>query len=235
MTAPGGDQTRGESTAFFEERQTAVLSRNEIAALCLKAARGAGMAWGLAEEAGFAAAWLAGQGLDGPGHLLTHLNAASGRTWADLCPVVTPGEWRAPPGGAICPIALGATLCDHTALPAGPVIGGPLRIGPVDHPILLLPFLATVAARQAVDVVLSWEDGAMKIHAKGIGTTEALHGRTALPLRLQTTDLTDPGPGASARPEIANDTVLALSALALRTTVPTSATSRAGAGAGKDD
>ena len=31
------------------------LSRNETEALCQKAARGAGMPWGLAEEAGFAA------------------------------------------------------------------------------------------------------------------------------------------------------------------------------------
>ncbi|MEF9603350.1 DUF3726 domain-containing protein, partial [Paracoccus sp. PXZ] len=47
-----------------------LLSRNETEALCLKAARGAGMSWGLAEEAAFAAGWLGAHGIDGAGALL---------------------------------------------------------------------------------------------------------------------------------------------------------------------
>ena len=45
-------------------------SLNEIDSLCQKAARGAGLDWGLAEEAGFAAAWLAARGADGAAALL---------------------------------------------------------------------------------------------------------------------------------------------------------------------
>ena len=44
-------------------------SLNEIESLCKKAARGAGLSWGLAEEAGKAARWLSAHGLDGPGVL----------------------------------------------------------------------------------------------------------------------------------------------------------------------
>ena len=60
---------------------SARLSQNEIEQLCLKAARGAGMSWGLAEEAGFAAAWLAMRGLHGPGGLLAQLRDSMDRPW----------------------------------------------------------------------------------------------------------------------------------------------------------
>lgn len=51
------------------------LSLGEVEALCKKAARGAGLPWGLAEEAGFAARWLSAHGLDGAGLLLADLEA----------------------------------------------------------------------------------------------------------------------------------------------------------------
>ena len=62
MTIAPHDQTRGDSTPYIEDGLSASLSRNEVASLCMKAARGAGMSWGLAEEAGFAAAWLVQHG-----------------------------------------------------------------------------------------------------------------------------------------------------------------------------
>ena len=43
-----------------------VLSLGEISFVVFKAARGAGFAWGLAEEAGHAARWLTTQGLFEP-------------------------------------------------------------------------------------------------------------------------------------------------------------------------
>ena len=58
MSSEPQDQTRGDSTPFFSDTKPAPLSCNEAASLCMKAARGAGMSWGMAEEAGFAAAWL---------------------------------------------------------------------------------------------------------------------------------------------------------------------------------
>ena len=43
-----------------------VVSSNEVDALAKKAAKGAGMPWGLAAEAGKATRWLADRGLPGP-------------------------------------------------------------------------------------------------------------------------------------------------------------------------
>ena len=64
MSSEPQDQTRGDSTPFFSDTKPAPLSCNEAASLCMKAARGAGMSWGMAEEAGFAAAWLVSHGID---------------------------------------------------------------------------------------------------------------------------------------------------------------------------
>src|SRR4029078_635119 len=46
-----------------------IVSRNEIESLALKAARGAGMSWGLAEEASVGAGWLADSALPWAGTL----------------------------------------------------------------------------------------------------------------------------------------------------------------------
>lgn len=239
MTVAAGDQTRGDSTPFIAEPEPVAMSRGEVAALCMKAARGAGMAWGLAEEAGFAAAWLAGRGIDGPGHLLAHLMAAQGRAWADLCPAVAKGRWTALPERALCPIALGATLCDHAALPEGPGIGCELWIGPVDHPVFLLPFLVVIAQEAHVTFRLAWEGGEMSTDASAAAldtAARALGGRTSMDLRLACHAGGVPAADAmTPLPAVAGDTIGALNELAMRTTVPASAASRAGAGAGTTD
>lgn len=46
--------------------------------VCLTAARGAGLPWGLAEEAGYAAGWLTARGMDGGAALLAHLGTLAG-------------------------------------------------------------------------------------------------------------------------------------------------------------
>ena len=49
-------------------------SLGETGALAVKAARGAGFAWGLAEDAGFAVVWLQARGLPGAPALCSYLN-----------------------------------------------------------------------------------------------------------------------------------------------------------------
>ena len=78
------------------------LSRAEIAALALKAARGGGLDWGLAEEAAQATDWLCGQGLDGTAALLAALEAGG------AAPVPADGIWRAAGGAMLCPLRSGA-------------------------------------------------------------------------------------------------------------------------------
>ncbi|MCR9086411.1 MAG: DUF3726 domain-containing protein [Rhodobacteraceae bacterium] len=238
MSSVPGDQTRGDSTPFIAGGGSVALSRNEVAALCLKAARGAGMSWGLAEEAGFAASWLTAHGFDGPGELRAHLDEAQGRAWEDLCPDIAPGAWRAAaPDRPLCPIALGATLCDHAALPAGPCQDRPLALGPVDHPLLLLPFLDTVAQAQGVVLSLDWDGGRIVIGGPGVGLRDAgvFTQRRAVELTLSATPGTVRDAALTPAPRIAAETVAALNAFALRTTVPPSAASRAGAGSAGSD
>lgn len=237
MMQAAGDQTRGDSTPFFTGGQSASLSRNEVAALCMKAARGAGMSWGMAEEAGFAASWLTAIGLDGPRHLLDHLTEAQGREWGDLCPVVTPGAWNPAPGRSMCPIALGATMSDHAALPTG-LSAGPIRVGPVDHPLLLCPFLAAIANDARGVVVVEWDGGSLDVDAQGASPRaafSALEGRCGVTLTLSIRQGETVAPTGMSVPAIAAETIIALNAFALRTTVPASAASRAGAGAATGD
>ncbi|WP_372835614.1 DUF3726 domain-containing protein [Puniceibacterium confluentis] len=217
---------------------SARLSQNEIEQLCLKAARGAGMSWGLAEEAGYAAAWLAMRGLDGPGVLLAQLRDAMDRDWHEICPVVAPGRFQAADGGCLCPIALGSALCDHAGLPETAMDETALRIGPVSHPVLLLPFLANLASVQGGCVQLDWPRGTVLLTAEG-GISSAA-GMLAKETRLDA-ELSVHGaaPDDSMQPGaplfVPAATLSGLNAFALRTTVPASEASRAGAGAAVGD
>lgn len=216
--------------------KSARLSQNEIEQLCLKAARGAGMSWGLAEEAGFAAAWLALRGLDGPGALLAQLQTAQNRAWHEICPVVAAGTFRVAEGGQLCPIALGSALCDHVALAATQCDS--LRVGPVTQPILLLPFLSEMAQARRQAIRIDWPGGTVVMDADGraSGDTETL---AAAPL-LEAELLAEP---ATNQPDTVPETLLvvpaatlgALNAFAMRITVPASTASRAGAGAAGDN
>ncbi|MCF3972115.1 DUF3726 domain-containing protein [Paracoccus salsus] len=212
----------------------ACLSQNEIEQLCLKAARGAGMSWGLAEEAGFAAAWLAARGLDGPGILLAQLTLADGRPWDEICPLVAPGRFAAEDSGCLCPIALGSTLCDHAALPQASMENAPLRLGPVSCPLLLLPFLSAVATARRQSLCLRWPRGMVVLTADGqiAGDATRLGAETSLTAELERhKPATERVPVTGDLPFLPSETLRGLNDLALRTTVPASEASRAGAGA----
>jgi len=214
------------------------LSHNEIEQLCLKAARGAGMSWGLAEEAGFAAAWLATRGLDGPGALLAQLRGAKDRTWREICPVVAPGSFRAVDGGCLCPIALGAALCDHAHLPETAMMNTALRVGPVSHPVLLLPFLSDFARARGEGARFDWPRGSVLLARDGriSGDADLLAKETRLEAELSTQAAMPEGQPAAGKPFFVPSTTLSeLNHLALRTTVPASEASRGGAGAMADD
>jgi hypothetical protein len=120
-----------------------ILSLNEIEASILKAARGAGMEWGLAEEAAQAAGWLARQRIGFEAAFLDLLDIAPWRA-----EIVLDGELLRPrnPGAWICPVRAGACLSD--------LAGAAWRIERVVQPLLLLPF----AARLEAPFSLIWDD-----------------------------------------------------------------------------
>jgi hypothetical protein len=200
------------------------LSDNEVESLCLKAARGAGLEWGLAEEAGQAARWLAARGVGGPAALLRHLLAARGK------PASRPASVLAlvPEGSEpLCPIHLGATLSDVGT------VQGTIAAGPVAAPLLLLPFLAHLAGGEGIE--LSWETGRVGVGAGGLeGDWTALAAMPFAKVRIGRA-----GGAPIARPHVriplAKATVDDLAALAMQTTVPATEQSRSDAGAKIDD
>ncbi|WP_187429294.1 hypothetical protein ROLI_040140 [Roseobacter fucihabitans] len=239
MSVQPHDQTRGESMPVFNDQRSAPLSCSEVAALCMKAARGAGMSWGMAEEAGFAAAWLVSHDVDGPSHLRAHLERVDGRSWSDLCPSITPGIWQNTAGQAACPIILGATMCDYANLPEGPTAGAIVKLGKVSAPILLVPFLASIAQDDHLAITLSWDGGAFCLEQceANIRTAEKALCAPDLELTLTAKAATPShAPVALTRKaNISAETIIALNTLAMRTTVPASDASRAGAGSALSD
>ena len=116
------------------------LSLAEIDALCRKAARGAGCPWGMAEEAGKAARWLASHGLPGPEALAALLDAPRN------CRC---GKDDQAPG---CALALGAQLSDE----AEAIARDGATFGAVSQPLLMLAQAGLAAAAMGVPVALHW-------------------------------------------------------------------------------
>jgi hypothetical protein len=126
-----------------------IVSLNEIESLSLKACRGAGMSWGLAEEAAQAARWLATASLPWDQSLARLL--AQRHRIAE--PSLSGREIRGTiEGMALCPILAGAAIADLIEH------GTSLTLHDILEPIWLLPF-AHRPARPGRNVVLTWPTG----------------------------------------------------------------------------
>lgn len=215
------------------------LSQNEIESLCLKAARGAGFSWGLAEEAGFAAGWLAAHGIDGTACFLALLMDRLEKSPASGTPRPLPGHWQSTDQLALCPITLGASLSDSALLADGP-FRGVTRIDPVAEPILLLAFLARAAQLCAKPVAINWQDGHLVIAENGafdLLTARSWIGKKDLAMTIQLKTHPDDlqsGP-THLLPPLSIASLNGLNELAFRTTVPATDASRRDAGSATTD
>ncbi|MEM9736518.1 MAG: DUF3726 domain-containing protein [Pseudomonadota bacterium] len=105
------------------------LSLGEAGALAVKAMRGAGASWGLAEEAGWAVRWLGARNEPGLETLAQLLE-----TWPGEEIRGNPEEgFRA--RGPLCPVRAGCVLAD-----IAPITATPLRFREVAWPVLMVPF-----------------------------------------------------------------------------------------------
>ena len=139
-------------------------SLNEVRTLAMKAARGAGLPWGVAQEAGRAAGWLEARGLAGLAALGGALEGLSAPGWRKSFPVPGGRVWRAD-CSEMDGLLAGITLADRggRALPfAGAVVL--VRVG---WPLLAMPFLASVAQLSGMRLAVS--PGARRMTAIGIG------------------------------------------------------------------
>ncbi len=211
-------------------------SLNEIQIYGLRAARGAGMSWGLAEEAGSAARWLAARGLPGVPALAGLLTQNDGRPYQDLAP--RPAEtWRAR-SGALCPVCTGAAIADRLdALGENPLV-----LLDVSYPLLLLPFLAGRAKGER-PLILDWNGLSVVIDARGHrinpGGAETLSAHAASRVQVcqgTAQDAPEPVSPAAGEVDVPDGTWQILQSLALRTYVPaTEASRKKGAGSRLDD
>ncbi|WP_247256943.1 DUF3726 domain-containing protein [Pseudomonas moorei] len=212
-------------------------SLNEIESMCKKAARGAGMSWGLAEEAGKAAKWLSAHGLNGPQLLAEQLRHDDGVAYRELAPVVCEGTWH---GSTLpmCPLIAGATLSDHAHLLN---TTGQILLSNVSCPQLLIPFVSGIATRLKRSLELSWPGCTLFFDSRGevfLNNAEGLGQERAASVCC--THATAPDAKANALegpiPAVARPDLAYLEALAYRTYVPSSESSRLlGAGAGLSD
>ena len=204
-------------------------SLNETEALCRKAARGAGYAWGLADEAGRAARWLEARGLLGLQALAGVLEECEGSDLAQMTPRI--GEvWRA--DGPLCPITTGAALADHAHL----LDAGPVRLGQMRHPMLLLPFVAA-ALRADGQASVTWPGAQIAVVPEGVAVQGMLGASDVSGVSVVLADATPLAPlTRRTRCNIPDDLYTRLNTFAARTYAPATEASRlAGAGAGLTD
>lgn len=233
--------------------ETLQLTRSELESLCAKAARGAGMSWGLAEEAAYACGWMAGRGLDGAGVLAMHLLELHGKDWRELGPVLRFDErWIISQNQAMCPVSLGATLSDFACVDQTLFDKSGLRIDELRYPFLLLPFIAMVAEDLKKTLYVQIENHRvcvepdaripafsddiqfLKIAAVIIYSDINASVSDTVSL-LKHSDTASKQPVLATPTPVPFDALTFLHQLALQTTVPSSAASRANAGAQSSD
>ena len=187
------------------------LSLNEVETLALKAARGAGLPWGVAEDAGRSAVWLARHAGTWAGSLLALLEATPTDAQSPLLlagpladGAVATADRVAAPMWLLPPLLVGSGRCNPVILRFGDV---EIRCNPGEDPGATLPAEA-LAALAAAPVAVRWAE------------TRLAPLPHALPARFR-------------RSAVAVATLARLEALAARTYVAASDQSRLrGAGAG---
>lgn len=186
------------------------LAHTELNALITKAARGAGLSWGLAEEAGWAAEWLARRGFP----------AAA---WA--------AEWLAQAvEGGPTPVEVGVGIGD--VLPATKTSFSDVSVPDgISAPGYLLPFLHLVATRFGPTEIFTPLGLAARINSDGTATFGAGWSNRTAGWSISIVSHRH----EASRAGVTTSVIDCLQGLALRTTVPPSDTSRRQAGSSSTD
>ena len=210
-------------------------SINEVEALAKKAARGAGMSWGLAEETGRCIASLETMGLPGAEALVTLLKQNDSITADKLRPQSLTGTWTSITGH-LCPVIAGACLSDCSdVLQAGEKI----EMQEVSCPLLVLPFVKSVARSLGLSLTLKWDgiDICTDGYAVAIqGERQKLTTEHTAHLSCGENDHRQVLRGSTYRAKLDEACFNTLARLAHRTYAPaTEESRRLGAGAGQTD
>jgi len=206
------------------------LTLAEIEAYLRKAARAVGLDWGLAEEAGKAARWLAAFGLPGPEMMIAHLERLADADYTVYIPDCGREPWQAS-GGLLCPVITGAALADRSALLAA---GRDFELGRTAYPLLLVATLGQAARHHGVAFATRWADVQVNCFGDGL---QILGSRENLLLaECEAVDCRrDDAAAIEMRPstracEIDESAFRRIDRLSFETYVPATEASRAGAG-----
>lgn len=186
------------------------MAHSELRSLVTKAARGAGLPWGHAEEAGWAADWLSRRALPA-GEWAAHWLAAA-------------VEGR--PG----PVEIGTALSDKLADPERPLSGEWLPDS-LPAPGYLLPFLHRIAERRGSLRIIDTIGTVAHVDPDGTVAFGPSWSDTSRNWRI--TDRNEPYDASRVR--VPPSLIECLEGLALRTTVPPSEASRRNAGSATTD
>jgi hypothetical protein len=205
-----------------------ILSLNEIETTVRRAATGAGWPYGLAEDAGRAAAWLAARGLDGVGSALASLEAGPAPVAAER----TAGGWILQGARSV---AAGPSCFD--LLQAG-ARGTSVILEDIDQPLMLVGLGGVAAAERGCAYRL--ESGAgfhADIGGDAVTPTGPVPGPGATLRAVRSAEAPDARPSEPVPGVEIDDALWArVKALAAKSYVPATEQSRArGAGAGEID
>lgn len=193
--------------------EAVTLALSELRGLIAKAARGAGLGWGMAEEAGWAAEWLARRGMPA----------------ADWATLWLAGRME----GAVSPVEVGAALADEFT--GHPAFEGRALPDGLAAPGYLLPFLHRIARTGAPMSITSASGLVAHISAAGGIEFGPCWQTQAQGWRLSRSGKSGLRGASAGRPVLSRSVLDCLETLALATTVPRSETSRRDAGSSGGD
>lgn len=214
---------------------TTALTLAEVESCLRKCARAVGLEWGIAEEAGKSARWLAAFGLPGPELMLAHLESLDSSVYLNWVPDCSLDIWTAR-GDHLCPIVTGAAMADRAA---SLLDGQTIRLGPTAYPLLLVATLGQAARFHDCVITSCWPGARVSCFAFDIaldGNPTALHATQVDAVECFVESGVSAEQTASTLAySIDDDIYQSIDRLAFQTYVPASEESRAGAGAGLTD
>ena len=200
-----------------------------------KAARACGLDWGIAEEAGKAARWLAAFDLPGPETMLAHLQQLPAGEYRQFIPDCSCEPWQAP-GGLLCPVITGAALADRSLQMLS---GHCFRLAATAYPLLLAATVGQAARCHRAVFTTAWAGVRVSCFENGLsieGNRDDLLLERVDNITCQQDELSEPQQLPSTQSyAIDYDVFKAIDQLAFQTYAPATEASRAGAGAGLTD
>ena len=218
--------------------RTIKVSLNEIESTTKRAARGAGYDWGLAEDAGKAACWLASRQLPSVDAFLDVFDYVERNGFACFVPVVDTDKVLSGTE-TLCPITMGSYLNDvATDIEPDSVISIPHTF----RPLILVSFVGLAAEATGKSFRVAWKDSCVDVSTSGSNISNDTHSLNLPIARVVKVSLLEQGEvgslalGRSGSVEIDLQLWKKLQSLAARTYVAASEKSRnLGAGAGLKD